>query len=118
MKHGVSHRRPDHSAANSFPSGHTALAAAGAELLRLEYGSTSVWIPVAGFTVTAATGLLRIYNDRHWLGDVLAGAAIGLLSADISCWLNGKIESLLSTGKNIPVANTNLSTLTYQLSTP
>lgn len=118
LKHGVNHWRPDHSATNSFPSGHTAMAAAGAELLRLEYGATSAWIPVAGFTVTAATALMRIYNDRHWLGDVLAGAAIGILSADISYWLNGKLETLFANVKKAPLANSHLSTLTYQLSTP
>ena len=36
--------RPDGSSRNSFPSGHTATAFAGAELLRREYGHLSPWI--------------------------------------------------------------------------
>ena len=79
--------RPDRSSSTSFPSGHTASAFSGAELLRLEYGETSIWIPVAGYTVALLTGFMRIYNDRHWAGDVIAGAGIGLLTADLSFWL-------------------------------
>ena len=88
MKHTIYELRPDRSASNSFPSGHTAFAFSGAELLRLEYQETSVWIPVAGFALATLTGFMRIYNDRHWAGDVLAGAGIGLLTADFSYWLN------------------------------
>lgn len=96
LKIGVHEWRPDHSATNSFPSGHTGLAFSGAELLRLEYGNTSPWIPAAGYTVALATGALRIYNDRHWMGDVLAGVAIGVVSADFSYWLNGKLETFFA----------------------
>ena len=32
-------------------------------------------------------GVLRIYNNRHWLNDVLAGAGIGILSARIGYWM-------------------------------
>ena len=88
IKHLNLEMRPDRSSSTSFPSGHTAFAFSGAELLRLEYGKTSVWIPVAGYAVALLTGFMRIYNDRHWAGDVLAGAGIGMLSADLSFWLN------------------------------
>ena len=92
LKLAVPEWRPDRSASNSFPSGHTAFAFTGAELLRLEYGHTSPWIPAAGYVVAALTGFMRIYNDRHWTGDVLAGAGIGILSADLSYWLNESID--------------------------
>ena len=57
VKHAVGELRPDGSARNSFPSGHTATAFVGAELVRLEYGG---W-----------------WGDRHLLGEcgVLAAAA-------------------------------------------
>ena len=79
--------RPDGSSRNSFPSGHTATAFAGAELLRREYWNTSPWIGVAGYVVAAGTGFLRMYNNRHWLTDVIAGAGIGILSVQAAYWL-------------------------------
>jgi len=48
--------RPDGSTRNSFPSGHTATAFAGAEILRREYWNVSPWIGVAGYAVAAGTG--------------------------------------------------------------
>ena len=51
--------------------------------------------PAAGFAIAAFTGFMRLYNDRHWTGDVLAGAAVGIISADISFWLNNLIERKL-----------------------
>lgn len=86
LKSLVTEWRPDRGSSSSFPSGHTAFAFAGAEMLRLEYSETSVLIPAAAFLVAATTGIMRVYNDRHWTGDVLAGAAIGILTTDLS-WL-------------------------------
>ena len=79
--------RPDGSSRNSFPSGHTATAFMGAELLRREYWDVSPWIGVAGYAVAAGTGFFRMYNNRHWLTDVLAGAGIGMLSVEAAYWL-------------------------------
>lgn len=79
--------RPDGSTRNSFPSGHTATAFAGAEILRREYWKVSPWIGVAGYAVAAGTGFLRMYNNRHWLTDVVAGAGFGILSAQAAYWL-------------------------------
>lgn len=80
MKNITKVERPDGSARNSFPSGHTATAFMGAELLRREYWDVSPWIGVAGYAVAAGTGFFRMYNNRHWLTDVIAGAGIGILS--------------------------------------
>lgn len=79
--------RPDGSTRNSFPSGHTATAFAGAEILRREYWNVSPWIGVAGYAVAAGTGFLRMYNNRHWLTDVVAGAGFGILCAQAAYWL-------------------------------
>lgn len=79
--------RPDGSSRNSFPSGHTATAFLGAEILRREYWDVSPWIGVAGYAVAAGTGFFRMYNDRHWLTDVVAGAGIGILAAEAGYWL-------------------------------
>lgn len=79
--------RPDHSARNSFPSGHTATAFMGAEFLRREYWHVSPWIGVAGYVVAAGTGFMRMYNNKHWFTDVIAGAGIGILSVEAAYWL-------------------------------
>ena len=59
----------------------------GAELLRREYWNVSPWIGIAGYAVAAETGFFRIYNNRHWLTDVLAGAGVGILSVQAAYWL-------------------------------
>ncbi len=86
--------RPDRSSYNSFPSGHTSTAFLGAELLRLEYGNTSSAIPIAGYSLALFVGTMRLYNDRHWTNDVVAGAVVGIMSANLSYWLNGCVETL------------------------
>lgn len=86
--------RPDSSAANSFPSGHTATAFAAAEFLRKEYGQRSPLYAIAGYAAAAATGYLRMYNNKHWLGDVIAGAGIGILSTDFSYYIYPRLQKL------------------------
>lgn len=83
----VNEWRPDGSNCHSFPSGHTASAFMSAEFLRLEYRDASPWIAVGGYTVAAATGAMRIYNNRHWLNDIIAGAGIGILGTRIAYWI-------------------------------
>ena len=94
IKFFVDEQRPDRSSLTSFPSGHTAFSFAGAEMLRLEYGHVSPLIPVAGYVVASLTGFMRIYNDKHWCGDVLAGMALGIVCADFSYWINDLLDPL------------------------
>lgn len=91
MKRTIKEMRPDGTTRNSFPSGHTATAFMGAEFLYQEYKDVSPWIGIAGYTVAAGTGFFRMYNNRHWLNDILAGAGIGILSTKLSYWLYPKI---------------------------
>lgn len=91
MKYTFREMRPDGSARNSFPSGHTATAFMGAEMLRAEYWHKSPWIGVAGYAVAAGVGFFRIYNNRHWLNDIIAGAGVGILSTRLAYWLYPKI---------------------------
>lgn len=83
-KRAVGEKRPDSDARNSFPSGHTATAFMGAELVRKEYGCTA---GVCAYTLAAGVAVMRLYNNRHWLNDVFAGAGMGILSAKIGFWL-------------------------------
>jgi membrane-associated phospholipid phosphatase len=82
VKYTSAVRRPDGSAANSFPSGHTAVAFTGAHILFREYYDVSPWIGIAGYAAGTATGLMRILNRRHWLSDVVAGAGTGIVCAE------------------------------------
>lgn len=88
-------RRPDGFGTNAFPSGHTATAFAGAEFLYQEYKDISPWYGIAGYSVATATGILRMYNNKHWFRDVMAGAGFGILSTRIAYWLEPKIARLL-----------------------
>ena len=68
----------------SMPSGHTLAAfafAAGVTHQVGEWWDEGEWI-VGTVTYSAATltGLSRMYHDRHWATDALAGAAIGTLA--------------------------------------
>ncbi len=65
--------RPDGSANNSFPSRHSATAFSAAEFLHQEFGYHSIWISIGGYTVATMVGASRIFNDKHWLSDVVAG---------------------------------------------
>ena len=87
FKKTASVERPDGSSLNSFPSGHTATSFMGAELMMQEYKNESVWYGISGYVVAAGTGAFRMYNNRHWLTDVVAGAGIGILSAKAGYWL-------------------------------
>lgn len=78
IKYTVSRARPDESEATSFPSGHTASAFIGPSFVHRRYGwkySVPLYL-LAGFV-----GFSRVYADRHWSGDVMAGATISMVSA-------------------------------------
>ncbi len=79
--------RPDGSASNSFPSGHTALAFAGAEFMYQEYKEVSIWYGISAYAVATTTGTFRIYNNKHWFSDVVTGAGFGILSTKAAYWL-------------------------------
>lgn len=84
-------QRPDTGGRNSFPSGHTATAFMGAEYLWQEYRTTKPWVGYTGYGLAAITGYLRMHNNRHWVNDVVAGAAVGMLSTKFAYWLYPKI---------------------------
>lgn len=94
-------QRPDGSGPTSFPSGHTTTAFASAEFLRMEYKDVSPWYGIGGYAVAAATGILRMYNNKHWLSDVVAGAGFGILSTKLAYWIYPYVKRKLF--KNSPM---------------
>ena len=78
LKFGISRERPDSSDDNSFPSGHTSTAFQGASFIHFRYGLGKAWPAYLGATFVAFS---RVHADKHYLGDVMAGAALGTLSS-------------------------------------
>ncbi len=83
-KHFINEKRPRSSAMNSFPSGHTSNAFTGAELIRLEYGGA---YGIGAYAVATGIAFMRLYNNRHWLNDIIGGAGVGILAARIGYWM-------------------------------
>ena len=83
MKAKINKLRPNGTGMESFPSGHTATVFTSAHVLFREYKDVSPWIGVAGYTTATVTGVLRMVNKRHWFSDVITGAGIGILSAEL-----------------------------------
>ena len=75
--------RPNGSAPNSFPSGHTTTAFAAAEFLNQEYKDKSALYSIGGYAIATTTGILRMYNNRHYLSDIVCGAGLGMLSTKL-----------------------------------
>jgi hypothetical protein len=101
IKHISNVPRPNGSGYNSFPSGHTTTAFAAAEFLRKEYKEVSVWYGVAGYVAAAATGALRVYKNRHWVSDVVAGAGFGILSTKLAYWIYAPIKRKIFKDKTV-----------------
>ncbi|WP_214606947.1 phosphatase PAP2 family protein [Hymenobacter arizonensis] len=83
MKRITAEARPNNARdLTSFPSSHTSQAFLTATLLHEQYGRQYPWLSVSGYAVAAATGTMRVLGNKHWATDVLAGAAVGFLSAE------------------------------------
>ncbi len=74
LKMGVQRTRPD-GGGWSFPSGHTAAAFAVAPVLAHRFGRLAA---IPAYVLAVGTGLGRMEDRKHYLSDVIAGAAIGL----------------------------------------
>lgn len=83
LKYTTHETRPDGSNQYSFPSGHTAMAFALAEVLHQEFKATNKWIGTLGYATAASVGALRMANNKHWFNDVMVGAGIGMLATKV-----------------------------------
>lgn len=61
---------------SSFPSGHTTVAFAAATVFATEYKDRPI-VPIISYSAATLIGLSRITENKHWITDVVAGAALG-----------------------------------------
>lgn len=83
----------DH-AVSSFPSGHTAGAVAVAQAVAREY--PSVARPVRG--VAAAVAIVQIPRAKHFLSDLVVGAAIALVAERLASALVDAVDRRIDAG--------------------
>ncbi|WP_373369039.1 phosphatase PAP2 family protein [Sphingomonas citri] len=78
LKELVHERRPDKSDNLSFPSGHTSVSFAAAMALKRRYG----WqLGAPALAVASFVGIARVRANKHFVHDVIAGAALGSASS-------------------------------------
>lgn len=114
LKHTVDARRPDGSDNRSFPSGHTAWAFFGATVAAHELGHLSPWYTVGAYGVATGVGISRAIDNRHFPADVVAGAGIGIISAQLGYFIGDVIfknRQLNERATYISRENNNLSAL-------
>lgn len=77
LKFTVDKERPNGNFQSSFPSGHTSAAFSGASFIQRRYG----WnYGIPAYITASFVGWSRVESDNHYPEDVLAGAAIGIIS--------------------------------------
>ena len=83
VKYTVGEIRPD-GGPHSFPSGHTANAFLGAHIAWKEFKDSSPVLAYSGYALATFVACSRLYNNRHWVADVVAGAGFGILSVELA----------------------------------
>ncbi|MEN8144974.1 MAG: phosphatase PAP2 family protein [Gemmatimonadota bacterium] len=73
---------------HSFPSGHSTQAFALATTLSGELREEAPWLPFVLYPGATWVAITRVQDERHWITDVVAGAALGVLSANVLGRLN------------------------------
>ncbi len=114
LKHTVDEQRPDGSDDHSFPSGHTAWAFFGATVAARELGHISPWYTMGAYTVATGVGISRVIENRHFPTDVVAGAGIGILSAQVGYFIGDLIfknRQLSDRATSLSAPNDNLPAL-------
>lgn len=95
VKYAVNQRRPD-GGPYSFPSGHTANAFLGAHMAYKEFKDSNPWLAYSGYPLALFVAGSRLYNNRHWVADVVAGAGFGILSVEFAYMIYFPIRNALA----------------------
>lgn len=103
LKASVSEMRPDRESNNAFPSRHTSFAFAGATILANELYWHSPWWVLGSHALATGVGFQRVMSERHYPGDVLAGAVLGIGSMELGYWIGNLIYP--SQRRHLPYAD-------------
>jgi hypothetical protein len=76
LKYAAHRERPDHSNPHSFPSGHASITFATATVIERHLGWRS---SALGYAVASYVAASRLHDNRHYLSDVIFGAAVGAI---------------------------------------
>lgn len=104
LKYTVKETRPD-GRPYSFPSGHTSNAFLGAHLAYKEFKDSSPVLAYSGYVLAAFVAGSRLYNNRHWVADVVAGAGFGILSVELAYGLYFPLRNAIARKVNRRQAN-------------
>jgi membrane-associated phospholipid phosphatase len=77
LKYTINAERPD-GGSESFPSGHTSISFCSAEFIRKRYG---LEYGLPSYAVASFVAYSRVESRSHYPRDVVAGAAIGIISS-------------------------------------
>jgi hypothetical protein len=77
LKYGTRRERPDGSNNHSFPSGHASATFATATVLQRHLGWRAA---VPTYTLATYVAMSRLQENRHFLSDVVFGAALGVVA--------------------------------------
>jgi hypothetical protein len=104
LKNQINETRPDGSP-YSFPSGHTANVFLGAHIAFKEFKDTNMFLACSGYAVGLFVAGSRLYNNRHWACDVVAGAGFGILSAELAYQIYFPIKDAIARHANPSLAD-------------
>ena len=77
IKFATGRERPDGSNHQSFPSGHAAVTFATATVIERHLGWRK---SLLGYTIASYVAASRLHDNRHYLSDVIFGAAVGTIA--------------------------------------
>lgn len=77
IKFATRRERPDGSNHQSFPSGHAAVTFAAATVIERHLGWKNT---VLGYAIASYVAVSRLHDNRHYLSDVVFGAAVGAIA--------------------------------------
>jgi membrane-associated phospholipid phosphatase len=77
IKFAVHRERPDGSDHQSFPSGHASVTFATATVIERHLGWRK---SLLGYAIASYVAMSRIHDNRHYLSDVVFGAAVGTIA--------------------------------------